>query len=57
MERPMGMVARRVHTYEAKGTYTATVTVSDGHGHSVSETLQVTVNDIPPAKPTNVSAN
>ena len=46
-----------VHTYEAKGTYTATVTVSDGHGHSVSETLQMTVNDIPPAKPTNVSAN
>jgi len=53
----MGMVARWVHTYEAKGTYTATVTVSDGHGHSVSETLQMTVNDIPPAEPTNVSAN
>jgi len=46
-----------VHTYEAKGTYTATVTVSDGHGHSVPETLQVTVKDNPPAKPTNVSAN
>jgi len=46
-----------VHTYEAKGTYTATATVSDGHGHSVSETLQMTVNDIPLAKPTNVSAN
>ena len=46
-----------VHTYEAKGTYTAEVSVDDGHGHTVAESLQMTVNDIPPAKPTNVSAN
>jgi hypothetical protein len=46
-----------VHTYETKGTYTAEVSVDDGNGHSVEESLQVTVNDIPPAEPTNVSAN
>jgi len=52
-----GSGSQVVHTYEAKGTYTAEVSVDDGHGHSVPETLQITVNDIPPAKPTNVSAN
>ena len=51
-----------VHTYEAGAgeppyIYTATVTVSDGNGNTVAESLQVTVNDIPPAEPTNVSAN
>jgi PKD repeat protein len=46
-----------VHTYDTKGTYTATATVGDGNGHSVGRSLQVTVNDIPPAEPTNVSAN
>ena len=52
-----GSGSQVVHTYEAKGTYTAEVSVDDGHGHSVPETLQMTVNDIPPAKPTNISAN
>jgi hypothetical protein len=51
-----------VHTYEAGAgeppyIYTATVTVSDGHGHSVGQSLQVPVDDIPPAEPTNVSAD
>jgi hypothetical protein len=46
-----------VHTYEAKGTYTAEVSVDDGNGHIVGEFLQVPVNDIPPAEPTNVSAD
>ena len=44
-------------TYAAQGTYTATVTVSDGNGKSVGHSLQVTVNDLPPASPKNVSAN
>ena len=52
-----GTGSQVAHRYMAKGTYTATVTVSDGHDHSVSKTLQVTVNDAVPAKPTNVSAN
>ena len=46
-----------VHTYETKGTYTAEVSVDDGKGHIVGESLQVTVSDIPPAEPTNVSAD
>jgi hypothetical protein len=46
-----------VHTYAAQGTFTATATVDDGNGHSVGQSLQVTVNDIPPDKPTNVSPN
>jgi hypothetical protein len=46
-----------VHTYVAQGTYTATATVDDGNGHSVGQSLQITVDDIPPAKPTNVSVN
>jgi len=45
------------HTYEAEGTYTATVTVSDGNGNSAGRSLQVTVNDLPPASPKNVFAN
>ena len=53
----MGVAAWVVHTYETEGTYTAEVSVDDGNGHSVEESLQVTVNDIPPAEPTNVSAN
>ena len=58
-----GSGSQVVHTYKAVAgedppyIYTATVTVSDGHGHSVGQSLQVTVNDIPPAEPTNVSAN
>ena len=57
-----GSGSQVVHTYEAGAgepphIYTAIVTVSDGHGHSVSQSLQVTVNDIPPAEPTNVSSN
>lgn len=46
-----------VHTYETDGTYTAEVTVDDGNGHIVGESLQMTVNDIPPAEPTSVSSN
>jgi hypothetical protein len=52
-----GSGSQVVHTYETKGTYTAEASVDDGHGHTAAESLQVTVNDIPPAKPTNVSAN
>ena len=58
-----GSGSQVVHTYKAVAgedppyIYTAIVTVSDGHGHSVGQSLQVTVNDIPPAEPTNVSAN
>jgi PKD repeat protein len=35
------------HTYQDHGTYTATVTVSDGHNNA-SKTLTVTVNPAPP---------
>jgi hypothetical protein len=57
-----GSGSQVVHTYEAGAgepphIYTATATVDDGNGHIVAESLQVTVNDIPPAEPTNVSAN
>jgi hypothetical protein len=52
-----GSGSQVVHTYETKGTYTAEVSVDDGHGHTVSKSLQVTVDDIPPAEPTNVTAN
>ena len=52
-----GSGSQVVHTYETKGTYTAEVSVDDGHGNIVGESLRVTVNDIPPAEPTNVSAN
>jgi hypothetical protein len=33
------------------GTYTATVSVSDGHGNSVSQSIQIVVSDIPPGAP------
>jgi hypothetical protein len=52
-----GSGSQVVHTYKAQGIYTAEVSVDDGNGHIVSESLQVTVDDIPPAEPTNVSAN
>ena len=52
-----GSGSQVVHTYETKGTYTAEVSVDDGHGNIVGESLRVTVNDIPSAEPTNVSAN
>jgi plastocyanin len=44
-----------VHTYETEGTYTAEVTVDDGHGNTVGESLQITVDDVPPVKPTGVT--
>ena len=44
------------HAYSAKGTYTAKTTVSDGQGHSVEKTIQVTVNDNKPTKVTGVQA-
>ena len=52
-----GSGSQVVHTYEAEGTYTAEVTVDDGHGNIVGESLQITVDDVPPAKPTDVTAN
>jgi hypothetical protein len=52
-----GSGSQVMHTYATPGTYTATVTVNDGNGNSVGQSLQVTVNDIPPASPKNVSAN
>jgi hypothetical protein len=52
-----GSGSQVVHTYGTKGTYTATATVDDGNGHSVGRSLQVTVDDIPPAEPTNVSSD
>ena len=42
------------HAYTAKGTYTAKAMVSDGQGHTVEETIQVTVNDSRPTKVTGV---
>jgi hypothetical protein len=44
-----------VHTYASAGTYTAEVSVDDGHGNTVEESLQIAVNDVPPAEPTNVT--
>ena len=44
-----------VHTYASAGTYTADVTVDDGHGNIVGKSLQIGVNDVPPAKPTIVA--
>jgi len=41
---------------KAYGHYTAEITVDDGHGNTVGESLQITVNDVPPAKPTGVTA-
>ena len=44
------------HAYNTKGTYNVTATVSDNHGHSVSKTLQVVVNDNKPVKVSGVHA-
>jgi PKD repeat protein len=52
-----GSGSQVMHTYATPSTYTATVTVSDGNGNSAGQSLQVTVNDLPPASPKNVSAN
>ena len=52
-----GSGSQVVHTYETEGTYTAEVSVDDGNGHIVGESLQVTVNNVPPAKPTGVSVS
>ena len=49
-----GSGSQVVHTYATEGTYTADVTVDDGHGNIVGESLQIAVNDVPPAKPTSV---
>jgi PKD repeat protein len=40
-----------VHTYRQPGTYTASVTVSDGQGHAVSDEVKITVSGEPPAAP------
>ena len=52
-----GSGSQVVHTYAEQGTYTATATVNDGNGNIVGESLQVTVDDIPPAEPKNVSSD
>jgi PKD repeat protein len=52
-----GSGSQVMHTYATPGTYTTTVTVSDGNGNSAGQSLQVTVNDLPPTSPKNVSAN
>ena len=52
-----GSGSQAVHTYETEGTYAAEVTVDDGHGNIVGESLQITVDDVPPTKPTGVTAN
>jgi hypothetical protein len=54
---PNGTGSQVVHTYETQGTYTAEVSVDDGHGHTVAESIQVIVNNILPVKPTGVSSN
>ena len=46
-----------IHTYASAGTYTADVTVDDGHDHIVGKSLQITVNDVLPAKPKGVTIN
>ena len=46
-----------IHAYASAGTYTAEVTADDGHGNIVGESLQITVDDVPPTKPTGVTAN
>jgi len=51
-----GSGSQVVHTYVAQGTFTANATVDDGNGHSVSQSLQVTVNDQPPGKVQGVAA-
>jgi PKD repeat protein len=52
---PNGSGSQVNHTYESAGIYTVEVTVDDGHGNIVGESLQVTVNDVPLAEPTNVT--
>ena len=44
-----------IHAYNTKGTYNVTARVSDNHGHSVSKTLQVVVNDNKPVKVSGVN--
>ena len=50
-----GIGRKAIHTYMSAGIYTADVTVDDGHGNIVGESLQIAVNDVPPAKPTSVN--
>ena len=45
-----------VHIYTKKGIYTATATVSDDHGHIVTRSLEIIINDLPPSSPTGVIA-
>jgi PKD repeat protein len=45
------------HVYESAGTYAATVSVSDGHGNSVLQSIQIIVSDIPSATPEGVSVD
>lgn len=40
-----------VHTYRRPGSYTASMTVSDGQGHVVSDDVEITINDTPPDAP------
>jgi len=46
-----------VHTYSASGTYTVTLTVTDGYGDSDSISYDVTVTNNPPYADFDVSSN
>jgi hypothetical protein len=50
-----GSGAHTVHTYTKRGNYVAEVTVDDGHGNTVTKSIQITVNNRPPSVPTDVT--
>jgi PKD repeat protein len=49
--------AHTVHTYTKEGNYVAKVTVDDGHGNTVTKSIQITVSNRPPSVPTDVTTN
>jgi PKD repeat protein len=54
-ESANGSGAHTVHTYTKEGNYVAKVTVDDGHGNTVTKSIQITVNNRPPSAPTDVT--
>jgi hypothetical protein len=50
-----GSGTHTVHTYRKEGNYVAEVTVDDGHGNTVTKSIQITVNNRPPSVPTDVT--